>query len=135
MGATFALGATTFVPGPRLPVLGGFPAEMPRFAPSCAGADCGDPLPGVDPRSWAVSRRVPPLSQAPHPSTFWVVLQENGPELDVPPGFWVVFQFLAAIRVDGSGITLGQEYPRCRRPVSQPTKPPRTCLGVSCEIF
>lgn len=49
MGATFALGATTFIPGPRLPVLGGFPDVVPRFAPSCVGADCGDPLPGVDP--------------------------------------------------------------------------------------
>ena len=33
---------------PRLPVLGGFPAAMLRFAPPCAGADCVDPLPGVD---------------------------------------------------------------------------------------
>ena len=33
---------------PRLPVLDGFPAAMLRFAPPCAGADCVDPLPGVD---------------------------------------------------------------------------------------
>ena len=33
----------------RLPVLGGYPAATPWFAPSCAGADCSDP-PGIDPR-------------------------------------------------------------------------------------
>lgn len=57
---------------PRLPVLGGFPAATPRFAPPCAGADCGDPP----------FRRRPPR--------FWVVLQENGPEFDALPGFWAV---------------------------------------------
>ena len=67
MGATLALGATTFIPGPRLPVLGGYPAATPRFAPPCAGADCGDP-PGIDPPG------------------FWVVLQENGLEFDALPG-------------------------------------------------
>ena len=57
---------------PRLPVLGGYPAAMPRFAPPCAGPDCGDPP----------FRRRPPR--------FWVVLQENGPEFDVISGFWAV---------------------------------------------
>ena len=71
MGATLALGATTFIPGLRLPVLSCFPAVVPRFAPSCVGAGCGDSLPGSTPRFWAVS-------------------QENGPEFDVLPGFWAV---------------------------------------------
>ena len=56
---------------PRLPVLGGYPAATPRFAPPCAGADCGDP-PGIDPPG------------------FWAVLQENGLEFDALPGFWAV---------------------------------------------
>lgn len=33
---------------PRLPVLGGYPAGIPRLVAPCAGADCGDP-PGIDP--------------------------------------------------------------------------------------
>lgn len=65
MGATPALAS-------RPPVLGGFPAVVPRFAPSCVGADCGDPFTGVDPPG------------------FWVVLQKNGPEFDVIPEFWAV---------------------------------------------
>lgn len=56
---------------PRLPVPDGFPAAMLRFAPPCAGADCGDP-PGIDPPG------------------FWAVLQENGLEFDALPGFWAV---------------------------------------------
>ena len=97
MGATFALGATTFVPGQRLPVLGGFPAEMPWFAPSCAGADCGDSLPGVDPPGPGRFPAAYPLSGAAPPPKFWVVSQENGPEFDALLEFWAVF---SALRCD-----------------------------------
>ena len=53
---------------PRLPVLDGFPAAMLRFAPPCAGADCVDPPPGIDPPG------------------FWAVLKENGSDFDALPG-------------------------------------------------
>ena len=57
---------------PCLPVLGGFPAATPRFAPPCAGPDCGDPP----------FRRRPPGSG--------LSCRKNGPEFDVIPGFWAV---------------------------------------------
>lgn len=71
-GASTLDGGTTPALASRPPVLGGFPAVVPRFAPSCVGADCGDPFTGVDPPG------------------FWVVLQKNGPEFDVIPEFWAV---------------------------------------------
>ena len=71
-GASTLDGGTTPALASRPPVPGGFPAVVPRFAPSCVGADCGDPFTGVDPPG------------------FWVVLQKNGPEFDVIPEFWAV---------------------------------------------
>ena len=89
---------------------------------------------------------------------FWVVLQDNVPEFDAPSGSWRLsrrdamvravlcwrrlrrlprrrppgsgrlFRFLAAIRVDGYGITPGQKHSHRRCPVPQPTKPPRPLL-------
>lgn len=105
---------------PRLPVLGGYPAGIPRLVAPCAGADCGDSFTGVDPPGfWFVLQgkdpnltRLPVLGGYPaatpwfvppcagadcgdpplQASTprFWVVLQENGPEFDALPGFWAV---------------------------------------------
>ena len=77
MGAILALvpaPVTAFRPrsGAAPPVLGGFPAVMPRFALSCVLAQTAA----------TPSRRRPP--------GFWVVLQENGPEFDALPGFWAV---------------------------------------------
>lgn len=105
MGATLAL-------APRPPVLGGFPAAMPRFAPSCVGADCGDSLPGVDP-----------------PRGSGLFCRKTGLNLTSFRGSGRSFRFLAAIRVDGCGITPGRKHSRRRCPVPQPTKPPRTALG------
>ena len=45
-----------------------------------------------------------------------------------PPGSGRLFRFLAAIRVDGYGITPGQKHSHRRCPVPQPTKPPRPLL-------
>lgn len=77
MGAILALvpaPVTAFRPcsGAAPPVLGGFPAVMPRFALSCVLAQTAA----------TPSRRRPP--------GFWVVLQENGLEFDALPGFWAV---------------------------------------------
>ena len=128
MGATLAL-------APRPPVLGGFPAAMPRFAPSCVGADCGDSLPGVDP-----------------PPGFWVVLQKNGPEFDVIPGFWAVvsvprrdsrrwLRYNPRSEAFTSSMSRSAAYEtaqNCTRALGRvanspsvelPTKPPRTLLG------
>ena len=95
---------------PRLPVLGGYPAATPRFAPPCAGADCGDP-PGIDP---------------PGSGRF---CRKTGSNLTPFRGSGRLFRFLAAIRVDVYGITPGQKHSHRRHPVPQPTKPPRTLLG------
>ena len=94
---------------PRLPVLGGYPAATPRFAPPCAGADCGDP-PGIDP---------------PGSGRF---CRKTGSNLTPFRGSGRLFRFLAAIRVDVYGITPGQKHSHRRHPVPQPTKPPRTLL-------
>ena len=45
-----------------------------------------------------------------------------------PPGSGRLFRFLAAIRVDGYGLTPGQKHSHRRCPVPQPTKPPRPLL-------
>ena len=97
---------------PRLPVLGGYPAATPRFAPPCAGADCGDP-PGIDP---------------PGSGRF---CRKTGSNLTPFRGSGRLFRFFAAIRVDVYGITPGQKHSHRRHPVPQPTKPPRTLLGIS----
>ena len=94
---------------PRLPVLDGFPAAMLRFAPPCAGADCGDP-PGIDP---------------PGSGRF---CRKTGSNLTPFRGSGRLFRFLAAIRVDVYGITPGQKHLHRRCPVPQPTKPPRPLL-------
>lgn len=96
---------------PCLPVLGGFPAATPRFAPPCAGPDCGDPP----------FRRRPPGSG--------LSCRKTGLNLTSFRGSGRLFRFLAAIRVDGCGITPGRKHSRRRCPVPQPTKPPRTLLG------
>ena len=158
MGATLALGATTFIPGLRLPVLSCFPAVVPRFAPSCVGAGCGDSLPGSTPRFWAVSQEngpefdaLPVLSCFPAvvprfaPSCVGSDCSDSLPGVD-PPGSGLfcrktglnltsfrgsgrLFRFLAVIRVDGCGITPGRKHSHRWCPVPQPTKPPRTLLG------
>ncbi len=98
---------------PCLPVLGGFPAATPRFAPPCAGPDCGDPP----------FRRRPPGSG--------LSCRKTGLNLTSFRGSGRLFRFLAAIRVDGCGITPGRKHSRRRCPVPQPTKPPRTLLEHS----
>ena len=98
---------------PCLPVLGGFPAATPRFAPPCAGPDCGDPP----------FRRRPPGSG--------LSCRKTGLNLTLFRGSGRLFRFLAAIRVDGCGITPGRKHSRRRCPVPQPTKPPRTLLEHS----
>ncbi len=95
---------------PPSPVLGGFLAVMPRFVPPCAGSDCVDPPPGVDPPGSGLFCR------------------KTGPNLTLFRGSGRLFRFLAAIRVDGYGITPGQKHSHRRCPVPQPTKPPRTLL-------
>ena len=109
MGVTLAL-------VPCLPVLGGFPAATPRFAPPCAGPDCGDPP----------FRRRPPGSG--------LSCRKTGLNLTSFRGSGRLFRFLAAIRVDGCGITPGRKHSRRRCPVPQPTKPPRTLLGYFADL-
>lgn len=110
-GASTLDGGTTPALASRLPVLGGYPAAMPRFAPPCAGPDCGDPP----------FRRRPPGSG--------LSCRKTGLNLTSFRGSGRLFRFLAAIRVDGCGITPGRKHSRRRCPVPQPTKPPRTLLG------
>ena len=94
---------------PRLPVLGGFPAVMPRFALSCVLAQTA-----------ATPRHRPPGSG--------LFCRKTGPILTPLRGSGRLFRFLAAIRVDGYGIAPGQKHSHRWCPVPQPTKPPRTLL-------
>lgn len=133
-GASTLDGGTTPALASRPPVLGGFPAVVPRFAPSCVGADCGDPFTGVDPPG------------------FWVVLQKNGPEFDVIPGFWAVvsvprrdsrrwLRYNPRSEAFTSSMSRSAAYEtaqNCTRALARvanspsvelPTKPPRTLLG------
>ena len=144
---------------PRLPVLGGYPAGIPRLVAPCAGADCGDSFTGVDPPGfWFVLQgkdpnlpRLPVLGGYPA-ATPWFVPPCAGADCGDPPfrrrppgsglscrktgsnltpfrGSGRLFRFLAAIRVDVYGITPGQKHSHRRCPVPQPTKPPRALLG------
>lgn len=143
---------------PRLPVLGGYPAGIPRLVAPCAGADCGDSFTGVDPPGfWFVLQgkdpnltRLPVLGGYPA-ATPWFVPPCAGADCGDPPfrrrppgsglscrktgsnltpfrGSGRLFRFLAAIRVDVYGITPGQKHSHRRCPVPQPTKPPKTSL-------
>ena len=76
----------------------------------CVGADCGDPL------------------QASTPPGSGLFCRKMGSNLTLFRGSGRLFWFLAAIRVDGCGITPGQKHSHRRCPVPQPTKPPRPLL-------
>lgn len=71
-----------------------------------------------------------PLSDADPPGS-GLSCRKTGLNLTSFRGSGRLFRFLAAIRVDGCGITPGRKHSRRRCPVPQPTKPPRTLLEHS----
>ena len=99
---------------PRLPVLGGYPAATPRFAPPCAGADCGDP-PGIDP---------------PGSGRF---CRKTGSNLTPFRGSGRLFRFLAAIRVDVYGIAPGQKHSHRRVPCSAACETAQNLARALCR--
>ena len=76
---------------------------------------------------WRRLRRFP--FQTPTPRGSGLFCRKTGLNLTSFRGSGRLFRFLAAIRVDGCGITPGRKHSRRRCPVPQPTKPPRTALG------
>ena len=73
-------------------------------------------------------RRLRDPLQASTPPGSGLFCRKTGLNLTLFRGSGRLFRFLAAIRVDGYGITPGQKHSHRRCPVPQPTKPPRTLL-------
>ena len=73
-----------------------------------------------------------PLSDADPPGS-GLSCRKTGLNLTSFRGSGRLFRFLAAIRVDGCGITPGRKHSRRRCPVPQPTKPPKTLLEHSAS--
>ena len=116
MGATLAL-----VPRPRYGVSASLWCRVSRFWAV------------IPPRHAMVRavlcwRRLRDPLQASTPPGSGLFCRKTCPNLTLFRGSGRLFRFLAAIRVDGYGITPGQKHSHRRCPVPQPTKPPRTLL-------